>query len=210
MKKLLSAAISAVLVTGCASHPTGPAINTYSYESAAHSGSVEVHEKIYSSKHTYCPATWRNAPQHQPKGIPAEYETGMKVGIEVVSPDAEDLKLSIGIPSMLESEIVVRDLQKHREFAINADSHGLITQGEHFFFPEGYFVRVGHVEIDRWITKGCIAIDRTYVPESELNSGNPTIHLDRVVVPYAKNNGGKINVSFGRYNDHKSTIWITP
>lgn len=210
MRKLISVGIAAALGIGCASKVPGPDVSTYSYESEQHSGNVLVHEKAYTTTEKNCPAEWRSGLLHQPKGIASEFESNLKLAVSVTGNIKEPLELDVQIPTKLGDKIVLRDFQKHKEYALKSDSHGIMMQGDHFYHPDGFVVRVGHVEVDGWNIKGCVAIDRMYVTPDELDSGEPQIYLDRLTVPYAQRDGNPIRVSFGRYNDLEANIRIKP
>tara|TARA_R110002124_G_scaffold128157_10_gene288635 strand:+ start:9711 stop:10352 length:642 start_codon:yes stop_codon:yes gene_type:complete len=205
--KLSISLVAALIVTGCASKAPEILTNTYSYDSKQHSGTVEVNERIYSSSVKSCDSGWREKPIYQSKGIPSELTTNLHIQIDASYGTHNNYEFEIPVPYRLKNSLVVIDEQKTSEYMLGTEVNGIVAQGDLFYAPEGYVVRVGQVEIDGWLTKACIGIDRMYILDSDLvESTDPIIHLDRVVVPFASKNGADVDVSFGSAVPHKATI----
>lgn len=211
IQKLSLALCTAAALAGCAT--SGPEVinNRYSYDSQQHSGTVFVNERIYASDQKSCASGWREGTTHSPSGLPLSLTSRLEVEIDATYGEGLKAEFVIPVPNDLGDQVVVRDYQQDKEFMLGAETYGLVTQGTHFYAPEGFFVRVSDVEIEGWITKACIGIDRMYITDSDLTSSdNPPIQLDRVIVPYAAKQGAEIQVSFGSKEIHQAAIRVHP
>lgn len=210
MHKLPFAVITATILAGCASAPDNT-INTYSYDSQQHSGTVHVTEKVVHSAKHQCDGDWRSGPIYAPKGLPPALENGAKLQIDTYSADQGAGVLTVRFPMSLGEKVMAKDFQESRSYMLAADSNGLIMQGEHFYYPDGYFVRVSRPEIKGNLVKACIGIDRMYVLKEDLESSvNPPIYLDRLVVAYAMKDGEPVKVEFGSQIRNSAEIRVNP
>lgn len=205
------AALSAAILAGCATPPPEPTISTYSYESKEHTGTVYVTDKHYLSDALICPGGWREGEVYQPTGVPRFGADSVNVNIKVNTGGQDAQRFVVDAPQGLTDSVVAKDFQQSKSYMLGVESNGLITQGENFYYPEGYFVRVGVVSIKKWTYKACIGIDHMYVLNTDLESmTNPPIYLDRVVVPYAMQRNGLVKVSFGSKLQHTVEIRVQP
>lgn len=210
MYKLAMTVLAAAVLGGCSAAPT-KSVNTYSYDSNEHSGTVNVTETVYTSADKACRTQWREGPVYQPKGLTSSIESYLVMHVQSESTDEKEFLSEISFPMSIGDRVVARDYQESKAFMLGADSNGVLTQGDHFFYPDGYFLRVSQPEIIGNVFTACLGLDRMYVMPADLESStNPPIHLDRVVVPVAVENGDVIDVEFGGALKHKAEIWILP
>ncbi|MCF5371332.1 hypothetical protein [Pseudomonas syringae] len=213
MQKITLAAITVALLAGCASAPApAPKVSTYNYKSKEHSGTVTVTDKQYSNEDFTCDSKWREAEVYTPKGIVAMGHDHLKITIDLSSDVVGNKLLSFEVPQDLGNRVFAKDYQESKSFMLGTEKNGLIQQGEHFFYPQGYYVRVSapSVQGDNFVS--CIGIDYTYVMDADLQSStNPPVHLDRVVVPFAVNQENQpVKVSFGSGIKHTAEIRVLP
>lgn len=204
----LSAAIATTFLVGCAAKQ--PTTNTYSYESQEHSGTVAVTETFIDTSlfGPECPANWREGTPFQTKGIPNEAPFSLSFEIKANYAGLEEV-IGVDVPSTVRDRVLMRDLQVSKNYMLGSDANGLIKQGEHFFYPEGFFVRASNPSIEGGHLNACLGIDRMYVPEAELQSSSePTIRLDRLVIPFHGKAGETQTFSFG--SSLPIDITITP
>lgn len=212
MQKLTLAALAAAVLAGCASAPPEPQVTTYSYESKAHSGTVNVTEKQYTSEALTCAPNWRDGPVYTPKGIIPMGHDHLNYVIDLFADGKSEQTYSLDVPQDLGNRVFAKDYQQGKEFMLQAESNGIVQQGEHFAYPEGYFVRISQPSVKGWDFVSCISIDHMYVLDSDLKaSGNPPIQLDRVVVPFAMDQMNQpVKVTFGSKIQHSAEIRIQP
>jgi hypothetical protein len=213
MHKLPLAAISVAILAGCATAPQQqPKVSTYSYESKVHSGTVNVTDKLYSSDSFTCPAMWRDGELYTPKGLPDMGHDHLNVSINLQADSGEVQSFAFDIPQDLGNRVYARDFQVPKNYMLGTESNGLVQQGEHFFYPEGYYIRVSEPSVQGWNFVSCIGIDHMYVMAADLqNSTNPPIHLDRVVIPFAMDDENQpVKISFGSGVQHTAEIRVQP
>ncbi|ELQ8318013.1 hypothetical protein CJU35_03905 [Pseudomonas aeruginosa] len=217
MQKITFTALAAALLGGCASAPPEPNISSYTYDSKAHSGTVVVTEKHYSSDALACEPKWREGEVYQPTGLPPMGRDTFKVSIEIEADREGDEgynfnRYSIDVPQGLGSRVLARDFQRQKTFMLGAESNGLVQQGELFEFPEGFYLRVSRTAVQGSEFVACIGIDHMYVLDSELQSSvNPPVYLDRVVIPFAMEPENQpVKVSFGNKIQHTAEIRVLP
>jgi hypothetical protein len=209
MQRLTLVAMTAAMLVGCASAPV-PVISTYSYDSAQHSGTVQVTDKSYMSPDITCETGWRDSPMYKPKGL-GPFLDNMVLSIHAVSDSGAIADLAFEFPQEIGSQVFSKDYQVGRSYMLGTESNGMVSQGDHFFYPEGYYVRVSNPTIEGDVVKACIGLDRMYVLDADLASGTqPPIYLDRVVVPYAAHVGQVVTVSFGSKIPQSATIRVEP
>lgn len=212
MRKFTLVAITAAILAGCATAPQEPPVTSYSYDSKAHSGTVQVTDKHYSTKAFECPARWREGDVYTPKGIiPMGYDH-LNISLVLSADGQEEQAINLNVPQNLGSRVLAKDFQTTKTFMLGAETNGLIQQGEHFSYSDGYFVRISAPAIKGWDFAACIGIDHMYVLDSDLQSStNPPVYLDRVVVPFAMDQAGQpVKVSFGNKLQHSAEIRVQP
>ncbi|MBM94289.1 MAG: hypothetical protein CMI09_00330 [Oceanospirillaceae bacterium] len=209
MMKYLLVAGSLALISACQSVPETQ-IQTYSYDSEQHTGMVHVNEKIYSSTHKTCQAKWRSGAVFDPTGLPLNLTSQGHFSLSL-DDGAEAIKrFNFHIPQMDDGDVLLKDYQEYNEYLLEPEVDGILTQGRHFFAPEGYVVRVSDVETTGWWTKACIGIDHMYFLDPEGPDSDPLIILDRVVIPYAQKQGSPISFSFGSEVQHAGELSVKP
>jgi hypothetical protein len=211
MQKLTVAALAAAVLAGCASPPE-PQVTTYSYESKAHSGTVHVTEKQYTSESLTCAPNWRDGPVYTPKGIIPMGRDHLNYVIDLFADGKNEQTYTLDVPQDLGNRVLAKDFQQGKEFMLQAESNGIVQQGEHFAYPEGYYIRISQPAVKGWDFVSCIGIDHMYVLDSDLKaSANPPIQLDRVVVPFAMDQLNQpVKVSFGSKIQHTAEIRVQP
>jgi hypothetical protein len=215
MQRIPVTALAAALLAGCASAPSEPIISSYTYDSKAHSGTVVVTEKHYSSDTLACEPKWREGEVYQPTGLPSMGRDTFNVSIEIEAAQEGDAaynfnRYNLEVPQGLGSRVLARDFQRQKTFMLGAESHGLIQQGEHFEFPEGFYLRLSQTAVKGSEFIACIGIDHMYVLDSDLQSStNPPVYLDRVVIPFAMESEDQpVKVSFGNKIQHTAEIRV--
>ncbi|MFL1449309.1 hypothetical protein ACI77O_13010 [Pseudomonas tritici] len=210
MQKLTLTGIAAVILAGCASAPPEPAVTTYSYESKSHSGTVFVTDKHYTSDSITCASNWREGELYTPKGIVPMGRDHLELAIDLKIDGKDRQSHTIGVPLALGSRVVAKDFQEEKTWMLGTETNGLIQQGEHFEYPEGYFIRVSDPSVKGQQFQACVAIDHMYVLDADLQgSTNPPIYLDRVVVPFAMERYNQpVKVSFGSKLQHTAEIRV--
>lgn len=186
-KIILGTAVAAAFLAGCAAPP--PKMNSYTYTSEQHSGNVSVVE-VFANGKTTCPSGWRESEQYQPTGLVKTDPDSLRLSIQasVASGGFEDI--SVVVPSGMSGKALWKDFQVTKDYMLGADTSGMVKQGEHFYFPEGYFVRATAPTFKGDKMSLCLAVDRMYVKESDLQTSvDPTIHLDRIVIPFVARPG---------------------
>lgn len=212
MHKFTMAALVAAVLAGCSSAATEPQVTTYTYESKVHSGTVTVTEKLYTSDALTCAPNWRDGPLYTPKGIIPMGHDHLNYVIDLFADGKAEKTYKLDVPQDLGSRVLVKDDQQSKEFMLQAESNGMVQQGEHFVYPEGYYLRISQPSVKGWNFVSCIGIDHMYVRDSDLQaSSNPPIYLDRVVVPFAMDQVNQpVKVSFGSKIQHVAEIRVQP
>lgn len=212
MHKLTMAALAAVVLAGCSSAPQEQQVTTYSYESKVHSGTVNVTEKQYTSSVLTCAPNWRDGPIYTPKGIIPIGHDHLNFVINLFADGQEEKTYTLDVPQALGTRVLAKDFQQGKEFMLQAESNGIVQQGEHFAYPEGYYVRISQPSVQGSNFVSCIGIDHMYVLDSDLQaSSNPPIQLDRVVVPFVMDQVNQpVKVSFGSKIQHIAEIRVQP
>lgn len=212
MHKFTMAALVAAVLAGCSSAPTEPQVTTYTYESKVHSGTVTVTEKLYTSDNLTCAPNWRDGPLYTPKGIIPMGHDHLNYVIDLFADGKAEKTYKLDVPQDLGSRVLAKDDQQSKEFMLQTESNGMVQQGEHFVYPEGYYLRISQPSVKGWDFVSCIGIDHMYVRDSDLQaSSNPPIYLDRVVVPFAMDQVNQpVKVSFGSKIQHVAEIRVQP
>ncbi len=212
MRKLSMAALAAVTLAGCASAPPGPEVSTYTYESKAHSGTVHVTEKWYTSDAIKCAPTWRDEQVYTPSGLlPMGYDH-FDVSFAIQAGNQVPDRFKLVVPQNLGVKVLAKDYQTTKDYMLGTETNGIVQQGSHFTYPEGYYLRVSTPSVEGAEFKSCIGIDHMYVLKADLDaSTNPPIYLDRLVVPFAMSlEGQPVQVSFGSAVQHTVEIKVQP
>ncbi|KAF0254040.1 hypothetical protein [Pseudomonas putida] len=212
MQKFTMAALVAAVLAGCSSAPPEPQVTTYSYESKVHSGTVNVTEKQYTSDVVKCDSNWRDGQLYTPKGIIPMGHDHLNYVINLYADGQEEKTYTLDVPQDLGDRVLAKDYQQAKEYMLQAESNGLVQQGGHFAYPEGYYLRISKPSVKGWDFVSCIGIDHMYVLDSDLQaSDNPPIQLDRVVVPFAMDQVNQpVKVSFGSKIQHTAEIRVQP
>lgn len=211
MHKLTLTAFSVAILVGCASAPTQK-VSTYTYDSKVHSGTVSVTDKQYANEALTCAANWRDGEVYTPKGLPSAGRDKLKITIDLKADGGDDKSYTLDVPLALGSRVLAKDYQVGKSYMLGAETNGLVQQGAHFFYPEGYYIRVSQPSVEGWNFVSCIGIDHMYVLDSDLQSSTtPPVHLDRVVVPFvADQEDQPVKVSFGSSKQHTAEIRVQP
>lgn len=209
MQKLSLTALAAVILAGCATPPPEPQVSTYTYESKAHSGTVYVTDKRYSSESISCASNWREGEVYTPKGIVPMGRDHLAIDIDLKVDGADVASHSLDVPLTLGSRVLAKDYQEVKTWMLGTETNGLVQQGDHFQYLDGFYIRVSEPTVQGWQFKACIGIDRMYVLESDLQGTNPPIYLDRVVVPFAMEQSSQpVKVSFGSKAQQTAVIRV--
>ncbi|SED33601.1 hypothetical protein SAMN05216178_6833 [Pseudomonas saponiphila] len=206
MRKMLSPIALAVLVTtGCAQKPV---VDSYSYESQVHSGTVFVHDLSYGDSDK-CPKKWREAEQVFKHGLPPML--GMTLKLKVVAPDANGVEreLPLLVSSGNGNLVSLKDYQVDKGLVVNSEVNGAVEQGDLFTYPEGYFIRAAKPEVDSNEFSLCLGIDRMQ-KSTETDGGAPALDLDRLNVLFEAERGEEKTYVFGRNSDIKVRVSVTP
>lgn len=212
MRTFTLATLAVATLSGCTSAPVEPPVSTYSYESNAHSGTVHVTDKHYSSEALECSARWREGEVYTPKGIIPIGHDHLDININLKSAGQPDKAIKLSVPQDLGSRVFAKDYQSIKSYMLGTETNGLVQQGEHFTYPDGYYIRVSNPTVKGWDFVSCISIDHMYVLDSDLQSStNPPVYLDRVVVPFAMEQAGQpVKINFGSQIQHTAEIWVQP
>ncbi|MPQ69252.1 hypothetical protein [Pseudomonas sp. MWU12-2323] len=211
MHKLTLVAFSAAILAGCASAPK-QSVSTYTYDSTVHSGTVHVTDKQYTNEALTCAANWRDGEVYTPKGLPSTGRDKLKITIDLKADGSDNKSYTLDVPLALGSRVLAKDYQVGKSYMLGAETNGLVQQGDHFFYPDGYYIRVSQPAVQGWSFVSCIGIDHMYVLDSDLQSStNPPVHLDRVVVPFVSDQEDQpVKVSFGSSKQHTVEIRAQP
>lgn len=195
-------------IAGCASKPEFHQV-TYQYDSKQHSGTVAVTE-ISNVPDDQCSAHWRDERTYRPSGV--QQITGFRLEIQVhdQSPDTYGNVIKVELPSNHGRDVIVRDFQKTKTLMLDVDKNGIVKQGDLFYFPEGYFVRAAQPKFDKENVSFCLGVDRTYVPEPELKTPNPLIHMDRLNVRFNGKLGEERTFIFGSVQPVSVSVRAVP
>jgi hypothetical protein len=208
MKPFFALAALCIAITGCASKPEFTQ-TVYQYNSKVHSGTVQVNETT-NVPAGQCGTNWREDRTYQPSGV--KQLTGFRIEIQVINETPEhygDL-VNVELPSDHGRDVVVRDFQKTITLMTGVENNDIVKQGNEFFFPSGYFMRASQPEFSGNNLSFCLGVDRTYVPDSEMNTPNPLIHMDRLNVRFDQEPGVEKIYSFGPMHDSKVSVRAVP
>ncbi|MAG65039.1 MAG: hypothetical protein CMK74_04090 [Pseudomonadales bacterium] len=112
---------------------------------------------------------------------PFEFE--VEILAEQQGKASEDI--SITVPAHRANPVFAKDFQHSAAWMLGAESNGLVSQGNLFYYPQGYFVRARDLSIKDNTLRLCLGVDRMYVPESALaGSEEPLIQLNRLTIPF--------------------------
>lgn len=212
MRNFTLAVLAAATLAGCTSAPKEQAVSSYSYESKAHSGTVHVTDKLYTSEAIQCAAKWREGEVYTPKGIIPMGHDHLDISIGLKSEGHPDTVATLSVPQELGGRVYTKDLQELKSFMLGTETNGIVQQGDHFTYPEGYFIRVSQPAVKGWSFVSCIGIDHMYVLKADLESStNPPVYLDRVVVPFSMEQADQpVRVSFGSQIQHTVELRVEP
>lgn len=212
MRNFTLAALAIATLAGCATAPQEPAVSSYSYDSKAHSGTVHVTDKFYTSEAVQCAAKWREGEVYTPKGIIPMGHDHLDISIDLKVEGQPDTAVTLSVPQDLGGRVYTKDLQELKSFMLGTETNGIVQQGDHFTFPEGYFIRVSQPAVKGWNFVSCIGIDHMYVLKADLESStNPPVYLDRVVVPFSMEQADQpVKVSFGSQVQHTAELRVEP
>ncbi|HDS0957085.1 hypothetical protein [Pseudomonas putida] len=208
LKPLFSVAALCLAIAGCASKPEFNH-NTYQYDSKQHSGTVSVSETT-NVPSEQCTDRWRDERTYQPSGVPQLTGFRLEIQIHDQSADTYGNLIKVELPSNHGRDVVVRDFQKDKTLMLAVDSNGLVKQGDLFFFPEGYFVRAAQPQFNEDEVSFCLGVDRTYVPDADLNSPNPLIRMDRLNVRFIAEPGVEKTYTFGSIQPVSVSVRAVP
>lgn len=194
MRKIALGIVAAsVVLAGCAK----PAPNEYIYTSPEQSGVVSVSEMEEPGEYE-CPSDWRDGKPYVPNGVHkwVTYNMTLTIKATVLGGRTEDI--SFVIPSSVDDKVLLKDFQTARNYMLGTEENGLVKQGESFFYPEGFLLRASNPNIDGNDYQVCLGIDRMYVPDADLKtSTDPTIRLDRLVIPFSGKPGEEKTYTLG-------------
>ncbi|WP_434674623.1 hypothetical protein ACM74R_00365 (plasmid) [Pseudomonas aeruginosa] len=201
---LVPLAALAVALSGCANKELQE--TSYSYESKAHSGTVQVVERT-DGPSDQCPKFWRDGEPYQPTGLKQMTGFRLKVNLHSGSDSSHGQDLDFVLPSNNGHQVVMKDFQKERSWLLGADTNGLVKTGELFHYPEGFFIRAASPQISDNTISFCLGVDRMYVPQADLNSStNPLIRLDRLNIRFAGESGEVVRYDFGTVDPIRVTV----
>lgn len=196
LKPILCYTALCLAITGCAAKAPEYRDWSYQYDSQVHSGTVHVTETT-NVPAEQCGVRWRDERTYQPKGVKQTVGFRLEVQVHDDSPDNFGDVVKMELPSNHGRDVVVRDLQKTKSLMVGADTNGIVKQGELFFFPNGYFLRAAQPKFEGNDVTFCLGVDRTYLPEAELGSATPQIHMDRLNIRFVGEPGVEKTYSFG-------------
>lgn len=203
-------AVAIACLAGCASKPPFND-TTYSYDSTQHSGTVHVTERNFTSEDKTCPAGWRDGQVYTMKGIPDALEGNMALKVIASLPNGGPTEYIVKVPQTLGERVVARDFQQSMSYMLGAEQNGMVQQGEAFYWPEGFYVRVSRPEIVGNDMKACIGVDRMYVLKADLErSSNPPVYLDRAVIPYSNDTDEPVRYTFGSQETQIVDLYLDP
>lgn len=204
IKTIVPIAALAAALSGCATPELQE--NSYTYESKAHSGTVQVVERT-DGPSDQCPKFWREAEPYKPSGIKQKTGFRLKVSLHSGSDTDHGQDLTFDLPSNHGHEVVMKDFQKEHSWMLGVDTNGLVKTGELFHYPEGFFIRAASPEIKEDTISFCLGVDRMYVPAAELNSStNPLIRLDRLNIRFAGESKEVMEYNFGTVEPIRVTV----
>lgn len=184
MRKIaLGTSAVAIVLGGCAT-PQPTTLTSYSYASEQHSGTVLVEETIAPSAFD-CARDWREGEQYVPTGIHSMYPFKFEVEIIAQQPGKASENISVTVPAHRANPVFAKDFQESAAWMLGAESNGLVSQGDLFYYPQGYFVRARDLSIEDNTLRLCLGVDRMYVTEEALaGSEEPLIQLNRLTIPF--------------------------
>jgi hypothetical protein len=186
MRKIALGIAASVVLAGCAKPP---APTEYIYQSLEHSGVVSVTE-VNAPGDYECPIGWRDGAPYVPNGVRKWVSYDMTFTIKAIVPGKKVQDISVVVPSSVGERVLMKDFQTSKNYMLGVEENGLIKQGDSFFYPEGFFIRVSSPNIDAQNYQACLDIDRMYVLDADLNSStNPSVKLDRLVIPFSAKPG---------------------
>ncbi|WGK63407.1 hypothetical protein QAO71_17855 (plasmid) [Halopseudomonas sp. SMJS2] len=189
MRKIaLGTSAVAIVLGGCAT-PQPTTLTSYSYASEQHSGTVLVEETIAPSAFG-CARDWREGKQYVPTGIHSMYPFKFEVQILAQGPGKDSDDISVSVPAHRANPVFAKDFQKSVTWMLGTESNGMISQGDLFYYPQGYFVRARDLSIKDNTLRLCLGVDRMYVPADTLGgTDEPLIRLDRLTIPFEGKSG---------------------
>lgn len=196
-------------IAGCATHPPGFHTWSYQYASQQHSGNVHVVETT-NLPNEQCGPRWRDEKTFQPSGVRQTVGFRLEVEVHDDSPQSYGDVIKVELPSNHGRDVVVRDLQTSKTLMLGVDQSGLVKQGTEFYYPQGYFIRAAEAAFDDQDVTFCLGVDRTYLPDSELNSADPLIRMDRLNVRFAAKPGTEQTFTFGSIEPASVTVRVVP
>lgn len=208
MTKFLTPLAAVLLLAGCAETPV--VVNTYSYDSEIHDGNVLVHDLSYGSS-DQCPKDWREVEQAFRNGLPPLYGMTLKITVTAPGPDGTPVELPMLVSTGKDDKITVKDFQVDKSLLLNAETNGLVKQGELFTYPEGYFIRAAKPKVVANEFSLCIGVDRMYIPADSIASGGrPQIHLDRLNILYEGERDDETLYTFGTDQNIQVKVAVHP
>lgn len=186
---------SIAVLTGCASEPKF-AVDSYTYESKQHDGSVAVTD-VTDRDTEHCSPHWRDNDQLPAAGIKNLIGTLTHVKIFVREKGAGEKLLDIDVPAGFDHKIVKKDYQVDKNLILQPESNGLVKQGDLFGYPEGYYLRASRPVAEDDYLGVCLAIDRMYIPVGGMTEGQPQLRLDRLNVFFSAEDGESAEYTLG-------------
>jgi hypothetical protein len=205
MKQTLTALAAAVVLAGCAK---APIVNTYSYESEVHDGTVYVHDLSYGASDK-CPKRWREAEQVYKSGLPPMVGMHLKVKVTVDEDGLRrDLPLLVG--SGEGEKVTLKDFQEDKALLVGVETNGLVKQGDLFVYPEGYFIRAAKPDVKVDDFSLCLGIDRMYADPASVAGGAPTLKLDRLNILFEGERNEVKTYRFGANDQLQVQVSVVP
>lgn len=184
LKIALGTSAVALVLGGCSAAPQPTTLTPYSYASEQHSGTVLVEETIAPSTFD-CARDWREGEQYVPTGIRNMHPFQFEVEIIADQPGKASEDISVTVPAHRANPVFAKDFQQSAAWMLGAESNGIVSQGDLFYYPHGYFVRARDLSIMDNTLRLCLGVDRMYVTEGDLSgSAEPQIQLNRLTIPF--------------------------
>ncbi len=208
MLRNISALTIAIALSACASKPV-PVVNTYSYESKVHSGTVYVNDRSYGNSEK-CPARWREAEQVFKDGMPPMLGMTLKVKV-TVNDNGATRELPLLVSSGKGDHVALKDYQVSKSLIIGAETYGVVKQGDLFEYPEGFFLRAAKPEVHGNEFSLCLGIDRMTLNSARPDiAGHPTLNLDRLNILFTGENDETQFFTFGTGEEIQVQVAVVP